>query len=172
MGVAADASGDIFISDTANNVVREVNSAGVIVTLAGTATAGDRPNGSRLRPEPSTAPAAWPWTRGKPVHRRYGNDLVRELGARHRERSPAALTITATNETENYGQTLSFAPTAFTTSGLLNGDAVTSVTFTSTGGVGIGGGGRSIPVCSAAVGSDLSGLHDYLRQRHVDRRAG
>lgn len=40
-GVAVDASGDLFIADTANNRVREVNLAtGVITTVAGNGTAG------------------------------------------------------------------------------------------------------------------------------------
>ena len=47
--------------------------------------------------------------------------------------NPAALTITANNATKTYGQTATFAATAFTTSGLVNGDTVTSVTETSTG---------------------------------------
>ena len=47
--------------------------------------------------------------------------------------STAALTITANNASKTYGQTVSFAGTAFTTSGLVNGDTVTSVTVTSTG---------------------------------------
>ena len=39
--VAVDSSGDLFIADTANNTVREVNaSTGVITTVAGTGTAG------------------------------------------------------------------------------------------------------------------------------------
>ena len=47
--------------------------------------------------------------------------------------NPAALTITANNASKTYGQTASFAGTAFTTSGLVNGDTVSSVTETSTG---------------------------------------
>jgi hypothetical protein len=40
-GVAADSSGDLFIADTGNNVIREVVQAtGNIITIAGTGTAG------------------------------------------------------------------------------------------------------------------------------------
>jgi trimeric autotransporter adhesin len=35
-GVSLDASGDIFVADTFNNAVREINSAGLIQTVAGT----------------------------------------------------------------------------------------------------------------------------------------
>ena len=47
--------------------------------------------------------------------------------------NPAALAITANNASKTYGQTASFAGTAFTASGLVNGDTVSSVTETSTG---------------------------------------
>ena len=39
-GVAPDASGNIYISDAVHNVIRKVNSAGIISTFAGTGTAG------------------------------------------------------------------------------------------------------------------------------------
>lgn len=45
--------------------------------------------------------------------------------------SPATLTITATGAAKTYG--VSSAPSAFTTSGLVNSDTVTGVTLTSTG---------------------------------------
>jgi len=47
--------------------------------------------------------------------------------------SRATLTVTADNLTKNFGQTLTFAGTEFTTTGLLNNDSVTSVTLTSSG---------------------------------------
>ena len=47
--------------------------------------------------------------------------------------NPAALTITANNASKTYGQTATFAGTAFTTTGLVNGDTVGGVTETSTG---------------------------------------
>ena len=43
------------------------------------------------------------------------------------------MTITANNASKTYGQTAIFAGTAFTASGLVNGDTVSSVTETSTG---------------------------------------
>jgi hypothetical protein len=39
-GVAVDSSGDLFIADYRNDVVREVNTSGIITTIAGTDTAG------------------------------------------------------------------------------------------------------------------------------------
>ena len=73
--------------------------------------------------------------------------------------NPALLTITANNQSKTYGQTASFAGTAFTTSGLANGDTVSSVTETSTGSAadGDGGQGSTAIVPSAAAGTGLSG---------------
>ena len=45
----------------------------------------------------------------------------------------AALTITADSTSKTYGQTVTFAGTEFTETGLVNGDTVTSVTLTSAG---------------------------------------
>ena len=39
-GVSLDAAGDIFISDTGNNVVREINTAGIVITVAGNSYSG------------------------------------------------------------------------------------------------------------------------------------
>ena len=47
--------------------------------------------------------------------------------------TPAALTITAKDQTKAYGTTFAFAGTEFTVNGLLGTDAVTSVTLTSAG---------------------------------------
>ena len=47
--------------------------------------------------------------------------------------SPADLTVTARSKTKIYGQTVAFVGTEFTSSGLLNGDSVSSVTLTSSG---------------------------------------
>jgi hypothetical protein len=47
--------------------------------------------------------------------------------------NPAALTITANNRIKTYGQTVTFAGTEFTPSGLQNGETIGSVTLTSSG---------------------------------------
>jgi hypothetical protein len=69
----------------------------------------------------------------------------------------AALTITVNSTSKTYGQTLTFAGTEFTTSGLVNGDTVSSVTLTSAGAAanaGVAGSPYAI-VASTAVGSGL-----------------
>ena len=69
-----------------------------------------------------------------------------------------ALTITAKNITKTYGQTVTFAGTEFTPSGLVNGDTVTSVTLTSAGAAATATvAGSTYPIVpSAAMGSGLS----------------
>ena len=72
--------------------------------------------------------------------------------------SMTPLTVTANNRTKTYGQTVTFAGTEFATSGLINGDAVTSVTLTSSGAAATAttaGSPYSI-VPSAATGAGLS----------------
>jgi hypothetical protein len=66
-----------------------------------------------------------------------------------------ALTITANGQTKTYGATFTFAGTEFGTSGLINGDTVTSVTLTSAGSAATAVVGSYNIVPSAAVGSGL-----------------
>ncbi len=40
IGISIDNAGDLFICDDGNNVIREINTAGIITTIAGTGTAG------------------------------------------------------------------------------------------------------------------------------------
>ena len=71
--------------------------------------------------------------------------------------NPAPLTITANSMTKTYGQTATFAGTAFTTSGLVNSDTVSSVSLSSTGAAAtatVAGSPYAI-VASSAVGSGL-----------------
>jgi len=72
--------------------------------------------------------------------------------------NPATLTVTASNRSKAYGQSLSFAGTEFSTSGLLNSDAVTSASLTSTGaapGASVSGSPYSIVVANA-LGTGLT----------------
>ncbi len=72
--------------------------------------------------------------------------------------TPAPLAITANDRTKTYGQTVVFAGTEFSTSGLLNADTVTSVSLASSGAVATATvAGSPYPITpSAAVGSGLS----------------
>jgi hypothetical protein len=72
--------------------------------------------------------------------------------------NPAPLTITANNVSKTYGQTATFAGTAFTTSGLANGDAVSSVIETSSGSAATAtvSGSPYIIIPGAAAGTGLA----------------
>ena len=67
----------------------------------------------------------------------------------------AALGITANNTNKSYGQTVTFVGTEFTSSGLVGGDSVSSVTLTSVGATNTATVGSYAIVASAAVGSGL-----------------
>ena len=79
--------------------------------------------------------------------------------------STALLTITAQSANKTYGQTASFAGAAFTTSGLANGDTLSSVSETSTGAGPTAGVGSYNIVPSAAIfssGQSSNYLIGYL----------
>ena len=84
--------------------------------------------------------------------------------------NPAALTITANNASKTYGQTVTFAGTEFTTSGLVNGDTVTERDPDQRRRGGDGDGGRLALRHHAQRGGGHGPgqLHDQLRQRHPD----
>ena len=67
----------------------------------------------------------------------------------------ATLTITANNTSKTYGETHTFAGTEFTTSGLVNGDTVTSVTLSSAGAATSAVKGSYAITPSAATGTGL-----------------
>ncbi len=86
----------------------------------------------------------------------------------------APLTITADDATKTYGQTVTFAGTEFTTIGLQNADAVTSVTLSSAGAAAtatVAGSPYAI-VASAAVGTGLAQLRHHLRRRPAHGEPG
>jgi autotransporter-associated beta strand protein len=69
--------------------------------------------------------------------------------------NPAALSVTANSTSKTYGQTVTFAGTEFSTSGLLLSDSVTSVTLTSAGAASTAPAASYTIVPSAATGSGL-----------------
>ena len=87
------------------------------------------------------------------------------------------LTITASNKTKTYGDTVSFDQTTpssdFSVVGLINADTVDSITLTSAGAAAtatVAGSPYDI-IPSAAVGTGLDELRHQLRQRLTDRRS-
>ncbi|MFL6698768.1 MAG: beta strand repeat-containing protein, partial [Vitreoscilla sp.] len=70
--------------------------------------------------------------------------------------TPKALTVTANNASHVYGDTTTFSGSEFTSTGLVNGDAVTSLALTSAGAAATAGVGTYAITGSAALGSGLS----------------
>ena len=61
-GIAVDAAGNVYVSDTNNDTIRMISTGGVVTTLAGSVgQAGDA--GGRAHRRCSTTPLAWPWMR-------------------------------------------------------------------------------------------------------------
>jgi hypothetical protein len=70
--------------------------------------------------------------------------------------NPAALTITASNQSKTYGATANLGTTAFTEAGLVNSDTITGVTLTSAGSAAAANVGVYTLTPSAALGTGLS----------------
>jgi filamentous hemagglutinin family protein len=74
--------------------------------------------------------------------------------------NPKALSVTVNDASKTYGSTLAFAGTEFATSGLVNGDSVTSASLASTGAAATAGVAGS-PYAITATGAGGSGLANY-----------
>src|SRR5205085_7640960 len=68
----------------------------------------------------------------------------------------ATLTITSKDQSKAYGQAMTLDSTQFTATGLINGDAITSLTLASAGTAATAAAGSYSIVPSAAVGTGLS----------------
>jgi len=165
-GVAVDSAGNLYIADTGDNVIREVNTDGVINTFAGNGTSGYGGDGGPATAAELDEPSGVAVDASANVYvADSGNNLIREVpistaGAQPVTVTPAPLTITADSTSKTYGETVTFAGTEFTEFGLVtaNGDTITSVTLTSAGATPtaqVAGSPYAI-VASAAVGSGLS----------------
>jgi hypothetical protein len=98
-GVAFDAAGDLYIADTGNNVIREVNATtGIISTVAGTGTAGYSGDGDPATAAQLSAPANLSVGPGGSLYiADQGNQCVREVSA-----TTGKITTIAGNGTKGY----------------------------------------------------------------------
>ncbi len=126
-GIALDAGGDLFIADTGNSCVREVSAAThVITTVAGDGNYGYNGDGGLA----AAAQLAYPYgiavdAGGNLFIADTENYRVREAGAPIINVAPAALTVTANNQTKSYGAPLPALTAGY--SGLVNGDTASSL---------------------------------------------
>jgi sugar lactone lactonase YvrE len=98
-GVAFDAAGDLYIADTGNNVIREVNATtGIISTVAGTGVAGYSGDGNPATAAQLSAPANLSvGPDGSLYIADQGNQCVREVSA-----TTGKITTIAGNGTKGY----------------------------------------------------------------------
>ncbi len=166
-GVALDGS-DLFIADTGNNAIREVNlTAGNITTFAGSYNNGaggySGDGGTRNEALLNVPSAVAVDSSGNLYIADSENNVVREVTpggvGQTVTVAKAPLTITAAySPFKVYGDMLTFAGTEFTTSGLVkaNGDTVTGVSLTSAGAAQSAAVGVYSIVPSGAGGQGLS----------------
>ena len=86
-GLAVDGSGDLFIADSGNNVVREVNlNTGIITTIAGNGTAGYSGDGGPATAAELDLPLRrCGGRRGRPLHRRQRQQCDPRGQPQHRD---------------------------------------------------------------------------------------
>ena len=127
-GISLDASGDLFIADTYNSCVREINAGTqVITTVAGDGTPGFNGDGEQA----AAAELAYPYgiavdAGGNVFIADTENYRVREAQSPTANVAQAALTVTANSQTKPYGAAL--PPLTAGYSGLVNGDTASSLT--------------------------------------------
>ena len=65
VGVAVDSSGNVYVADLENFLIRKITPGGVVSTLAGTGTSGSAdtsaPGASPVERRSLSTPTAWPW---------------------------------------------------------------------------------------------------------------
>jgi sugar lactone lactonase YvrE len=102
-GVSVDSSGNIYISDSGNNVIRKVDTAGIIHTVAGNGTAGFSGDGGPA----TSASLNYPWS---VVADSSGNFFISDLDNRRVRKVDSMGTIKTYAGNGNYGNTGSGGP--------------------------------------------------------------
>ena len=143
--IAVDAAGDLFIADSGNDRIREVDHAtGVITTVAGDGTAGFLgDNGPTAAAELNIPSRVAVDAAGDLIIADSANNRIREVANGVTVTvTPATLTVTADNKTMVYGATVPALTDTITgfvngdTSSVVSGTAALSTTATTTSPVG------------------------------------
>jgi hypothetical protein len=117
LGVAVDASGNVFIADTHNNVIRKVNTNGIIMTVVGNGIGGYSGDGST----PTNAELSAPFGVAVDV---IGNLYIADFGnKRIRKVSGAGSTLTlpmASLNNSGYYDVIVSSPYGSVTSSIVN----------------------------------------------------
>jgi len=79
-GVAVDASGNVYVADYGNNLVRQISPAGMVTTLAGNTTQGNT-NGVDTTAEFSQPTGVAVDAAGNVYVADYGNNVIRKISA-------------------------------------------------------------------------------------------
>lgn len=80
-GLAIDHRGDLFVADSDNNVIREIDTAGIIRTVAGTGVAGNSGDGGRATRARLLSPSGLAYGNGILYIADQQNDFVRRVDA-------------------------------------------------------------------------------------------
>jgi hypothetical protein len=149
-GLAVDAAGDLFISDFFSNVIREVNSSGIITTVAGTGAAGYTGDGGPATAATLSGPSRVNLdSSGDLLISDWGNHVVREaslLGAAAvAPDAPSGVTATAGH---------SQIDVAWTAPASDGGSPITGYTVTVTGGPTP----QTVPVAAGLTSTTVTGL--------------
>jgi sugar lactone lactonase YvrE len=99
-GVAVDAAGNVYVADYGNNLIREITSAGVVTTLAGSGTPGSV-NGTGATAAFNQPTGVAVDAAGNVYVADYGSNLIREI-------SPAGIVTTLGSGTGGTGTATSF----------------------------------------------------------------
>ncbi len=99
-GVAVDATGNVYVADYGNNLIREISPAGVVTTLAGSGTAGSV-NGTGTAAAFNQPTGVAVDANGNVYVADYGNNLIREI-------SPAGVVTTLGSGTGGTGSATAF----------------------------------------------------------------